>query len=238
MIRHVLLILPLLAGCAAAVNQPVERELGDYELKMSYAPPRSMAQGLVQPNSGTLAHGGLDVTHTSGWYFGQWAANLDPTEGKMIKLDSYTGFKQPLDERFGYELGALLHSYPTLSQRNVEEYYAGLSVFGSRLGAAFSLDPGRSDRTLLADIDLQDDLGFSVTLKYGNHALDNPVGVGNGRNVRVFNDWSINLVRPWLGFDLNLSYSDSSLSALECAAYSGFNRYCDGALTFKASRAL
>ncbi|VFT41263.1 putative lipoprotein [Pseudomonas aeruginosa] len=43
----------------------------------------------------------------------------------------------------------------------------------------------------------------------------------------VFNDWSVNLSRPWLGIDLNLSYSGTSLTGSDCSAYSGHNSYCD-----------
>ena len=40
-----------------------------------------------------------------------------------------------------------------------------------------------------------------------------------------------------MGVDLNLIYSDSSLSGGDCSAYSGHNSQCDGLLTLKAERA-
>ena len=54
----------------------MERELGDYELNLGTTPSRSMAQGLVKPQSGGTFHGGLDLSHPSGWYLGQWSPNL------------------------------------------------------------------------------------------------------------------------------------------------------------------
>ncbi|MFH7125884.1 TorF family putative porin [Klebsiella pneumoniae] len=51
--------------------------------------PRSMAQGLVTPGISGSFHGGLDLSHESGWYIGNWTSNLDP--GKPTEIDSYAG---------------------------------------------------------------------------------------------------------------------------------------------------
>jgi uncharacterized protein (TIGR02001 family) len=238
--RESWLVLTLcLSGCASQLQTTnIQREVGDFDLKLGSAPTRSMAQGLVKPQTSGQVHGGFDLTHSSGWYLGQWAPDLAPEEGQQLEMETYAGFKHPVDDHLGYELGTLLNTYPSVGQMDVEEYYAGLTIFGHRLGASFSLDPGREDRTLLANFDLQEALGFQVIVKYGNHVLESPVALADGANVRMFNDWSVNLTRPWLGFDLNLSYSASSLSDEECSAYSGFNTRCDGAMRFQASRPL
>jgi uncharacterized protein (TIGR02001 family) len=228
-----------LSGCSTFVDQkPEKHELGDFDLTMGASPARSMAQGLVQPKAAGTFHGGLDVSHTSGWYFGQWAANLSPTDDAQLKLDSYAGYKQPLGDFIGYELGTLVHSYPSTSTDGVEEYYAGLSIFGNRLGASFSLKPDRQDHTLLAALNTLDRLGFGMTVKYSTHALNDPILLNGQGYVRSFDDWSLNLSRAWLGFNLNMSYSDSSMTTGQCAVYSGVNSYCEGLVQFKASRSL
>jgi uncharacterized protein (TIGR02001 family) len=229
----------LTCGCSTLVDQtPSKHELGDFDLTMGAAPTRSMAQGLVQPKTAGDLHGGLDVSHTSGWYFGQWAANISPTDESQIKLDSYAGLKKPLGESFGYELGTLVHSYPSTNTTGVEEYYAGLSIFGNRLGASFTMKPDRQDHTLLATLDTLDRLGFGMTVKYSNHSFNTPLALAGQSYVRTFNDWSLNLSRPWLGFNLNMSYSDSSLTTTQCSVYSGINSYCEALVQFKASRNL
>jgi len=43
----------------------------------------------------------------------------------------------------------------------------------------------------------------------------------------------LKISRPWKGLDLDLIYSDSSLSGSSCAAYSGHNSECDSLLTLK-----
>jgi uncharacterized protein (TIGR02001 family) len=55
--------------------------------------------------------------------------------------------------------------------------------------------------------------------------------------VGSFTDWSLKLSRPFMGIDLDLIYSDSSLSGSDCSAYSGRNGQCDGLVTLKAERA-
>ncbi len=56
----------------------------------------------------------------------------------------------------------------------------------------------------------------------------------------VSGQWLMNyqrfLSRPWLGIDLNLSYSGTSLTGSDCSAYSGHNSYCDTTFMLKASR--
>ncbi|MBD9485501.1 hypothetical protein IB229_21180 [Pseudomonas sp. PDM14] len=236
--KRVVLTLGLFTASSLVQAQVMQRELGSYDLQLGTTATRSMAQGLVQPIKTGAFHGGLDLTHESGWYIGNWTPSFGVHEGGQLQLDSYTGFKRPLDQRFGYEVGLIRYSHPGFSERDSNEYYAGLTLLDSRFGAAFSNAPGRSDSTLLADLALGFPLAMDVTLKYANHALDTPVNLADGRSVRVFNDWSLNLSRPWAGIDLNLSYTSSNLAGLACAAYSGYNAHCEDYFMLKAQRTL
>ncbi len=209
MLKHLLVLTCALLASSSALAQVMARDLGDFELKLATSPTRSMAQGLVTPGSSGSFHGGLDLSHESGWYIGNWTSNL---------------------------MGLIRYSRPEQPANDAAELYGGLSIFGSRLGAALSSDPGRNDTTLFADLGVNPPFGFDVTLKYGNHRLDNPASLSGGGYVSVFNDWSVNLSRPWLGIDLNLSYSGTSLTGSDCSAYSGHNSYCDTTFMLKASR--
>ncbi|BCQ60206.1 hypothetical protein PBOI14_19560 [Pseudomonas sp. Boi14] len=196
-----------------------------------------MAQGLVKPSSSGSFHGGLDLSHDSGWYAGQWAPSMGLSPSSKLEVDSYLGFKQPFDQTLGYELGMIHYNYPQLRTQDSQEFYGGLTLLGSRFGAAFSNDPDKRDSTLFADLGGNVPFGIGISVKYTTHQLNNGVSIADGGYVAGFNDWSIKLSRPWLGIDLNLIYSDSSLSGNDCSAYSGHNPQCDGLLTFKAERA-
>jgi len=237
MLKPSLLACSLLLTCPIAHGQIFQRELGDFDLKLGTSPSRSMAQGLVKPSSSGSFHGGLDLSHDSGWYAGQWSPSMGLSPSSKLEVDSYLGFKQPFDQTLGYELGMIHYNYPQLRTQDSQEFYGGLTLLGSRFGAAFSNDPDKRNSTLFADLGGNPPFGIGVSVKYTTHRLNNGVVVANGGYVVGFNDWSVKLSRPWLGIDLNLIYSDSSLSGNDCSAYSGHNPQCDGLLTFKAERA-
>ncbi|NBF08424.1 TorF family putative porin [Pseudomonas sp. Fl4BN1] len=237
MLKPSVLVVSLLLASPLAQGQIFQRELGDFDLKLGTSPSRSMAQGLVKPSSSGSFHGGLDLSHDSGWYFGQWSPSMGLSPSSNLEVDSYLGFKQPFDQTLGYEWGMIHYNYPQLHTQDSQEFYGGLSLLGSRFGAAFSNDPDKRNSTLFADLGGNPPFGIGVSVKYTTHQLNNGVSVANGGYVAGFSDWSIKLSRPWLGIDLNLIYSDSSLNGTDCSAYSGHNAECDGLLTFKAERA-
>jgi uncharacterized protein (TIGR02001 family) len=231
-----------LLTCAVLMHQNanaqvMERELGDFSLKMGTTPSRSMAQGLVTPSAGdSTFHGGLDLTHDSGLYFGQWSPSAGLAPDTTLEVDSYLGFKKPFDKTLGYELGVIRYSYPNTSQIDSHELYAGFRIFDSRIGTAFSADAGRQDSTLFLDLGGIVPLGLDMRVQYGNHQLDTPALTDSGAMISAYNDWSFNVSRPWLGMDMNLMYSGSSLSGADCSAYSGHNSQCESTVTLKVVR--
>lgn len=229
-------LIAVLSGCASHPEM-VEREVGQFDLRLGTAPSRSMAQGLVNPAIASTFRGGFDLTHESGWYVGQWSPSMGIIEGNVLELDHYVGFAQPrMDGAPGYELGVIRYRFPELDGRNREEYYAGLNFGGSRLGGALSSSLGRTDSTLLLELGAISPLAVDLRVKYASHSMDSPM-YHPGGSVRVFNDWSLNLSRQMLGVQMDLSYTDSNLSGTQCWVYSGQNAHCEGFMMFKAERA-
>lgn len=229
-----LLSVSLLSG-ATAHAQVFQGELGDFDLKLGTTPSRSMAQGLVKPAAVGSFHGGLDLSHDSGVYFGQYAPSMGISPGKNLEIDSYVGFKQPFDQVLGYEVGMIHYSYPRVDTLDSQELFGGLTLLGSRFGIALSNDPDKQNNTLFADLTGNQPFGIGVSMKYTTHQLNTPVAVDGGY-VSSFTDWSVKLSRPFMGVDLDLIYSNSSLSGSDCSAYSGHNSECDGLVTLKAVR--
>ncbi|QLG91896.1 hypothetical protein HZF02_07935 [Pseudomonas yamanorum] len=238
MLKTCIFLACALLSSPLAEAQVFQRELGDFDLKLGTTPSRSMAQGLVKPTSAgsDSFHGGLDLSHDSGLYFGQWSLSMGLSSTTNLEVDSYMGFKHPFDQTLGYELGMIHYSYPKLSPLDSQEFYGGLTLLGNRFGAAFSNDPDRRDSTLFADLGGTQPFGIGVSIKYTTHQLGSPVSVTDGGSISSFSDWSVKFSRPVMGVDLNLIYSDSSLSGGDCSAYSGHNSQCDGLLTLKAER--
>ncbi|WP_262137890.1 TorF family putative porin [Pseudomonas sp. Marseille-Q5117] len=229
-----LLFVSLLSG-ATAHAQVFQGELGDFDLKLGTTPSRSMAQGLVKPAAVGSFHGGLDLSHDSGVYFGQYAPSMGISPGKNLEIDSYVGFKQPFDQVLGYEVGMIHYSYPRVDTLDSQELFGGLTLLGSRFGIALSNDPDKQNNTLFADLTGNQPFGIGVSMKYTTHQLNTPAAVDGGY-ISTFTDWSVKLSRPFMGVDLDLIYSDSSLSGSDCSAYSGHNSECDGLVTLKAVR--
>ncbi|GLH37296.1 TorF family putative porin [Pseudomonas moraviensis] len=229
-----LLFVSLLSG-ATAHAQVFQGQLGDFDLKLGTTPSRSMAQGLVKPAAVGSFHGGLDLSHDSGVYFGQYAPSMGITPGKNLEIDSYVGFKQPFDQVLGYEVGMIHYSYPRVDTLDSQELFGGLTLLGSRFGIALSNDPDKQNNTLFADLSGNQPFGIGVSMKYTTHQLNSPVAVDGGY-ISSFTDWSVKLSRPFMGVDLDLIYSNSSLSGSDCSAYSGHNSECDGLVTLKAVR--
>lgn len=221
------------AGCASQ-SEVLEREVGAFALKIGTAPTRSMAQGLVRPAAIGALRGGLDATHESGWYVGQWSPGVGLLAGSQAELNSYLGYaRPPVDAAPGFELGVIRYSFPELPEWNRDEFYAGLNLPGGRLGGALSSAAGRSDSTLLLDLAWLEGFGLELQLKYANHRFETRQ-YHPGGHLRAFNDWSLNLSRPLLGMRLDLSWSDSSLDGGQCHLYSGQNPRCQGLWTLKA----
>ena len=239
MLRTSLVLTAGLLAVPLAYGQVTERDLGDFRLKIGTSPARSMAQGLVKPASIGTLHGGLDLTHDSGFYAGQWSPSIGLTPDSDLEIDSYAGFKHPFDKNLGlgYEAGIIHYSYPRLEATDSHEFYAGLKVQDTRFGAAFNQAAESRNSTLFAslgDLPLLDvDMSFKVT----NHQLNSPYVLGSGTQVVSFNDWSLQLSRPWKGVNLDFIYSDSSLRGDDCAAYLGHNPQCEGVFTVQAVRA-
>ena len=236
MTRPLLLLSATLLFSAPLAAQQIQRQLGDFDFKLGTTPSRSMAQGLISPSASGAFHGGLDLTHRSGWYVGQYAPSMGLTAASTFKLDSYLGYKQRFTDSLGYEAGLIRYSYPTLSRPDSHALYGGLSLLGTRLGGALNDNPSNRTGTLFADFGHVPLIQASVTLKVAHHRLGTPYTIGDGSQVDSFNDWSLQLSRPWLGMDLDLIYSNSDLSGGGCGAYSGMNTFCDGMVTLKAQR--
>ena len=159
-------LLASLLACSVAHAQIFQRELGAFDLKLGTSPTRSMAQGLVKPSAVGSFHGGLDLSHDSGFYVGQWSPSMGISPGKNLEIDSYMGFKQPFDKTLGYEVGLIRYSYPEVTTPDSQELFGGLTLLGSRFGIAFSNDPDKQNNTLFADLSGNQPFGIGISLKY------------------------------------------------------------------------
>jgi uncharacterized protein (TIGR02001 family) len=102
-------------------------------------------RGLTQTDRDPAVQGGVDLTHSSGFYLGAWGTNISwlrdnyltggPTysSGGRVELDLYGGYRYTFGSGVGIDLGALQYLYPgsrdsyNFARANTAELYGALS---------------------------------------------------------------------------------------------------------------
>jgi len=76
-------------------------------------------RGLTQTNNNPAIQGGIDLTHSSGFYLGTWASNVNWTVDSTyytsgsLEVDLYGGYRYNFgDSGLGIDVGALQYLYP------------------------------------------------------------------------------------------------------------------------------
>jgi uncharacterized protein (TIGR02001 family) len=108
-------------------------------------------RGLTQTNHDAALQGGVDLTHSSGFYLGAWGSNVSwltdgnknaanngyYTSGGSLEIDIYGGYRYAFgDTGLGIDVGALQYYYQghrnktspsTIGEANTTELYAALN---------------------------------------------------------------------------------------------------------------
>ncbi|MBK6595220.1 MAG: hypothetical protein IPG23_22280 [Burkholderiales bacterium] len=168
---------------------------------------RSVAQTSFKP----ALQAGVDYSHTSGFYLGAWASNVNwikdyvgASEGSM-EIDLYGGYKGEIAAGLTYDIGVITYQYPgntadsVLVNANTTEVYGALT-FGivtakySQSTGNFIANPnssGSSYLELAANIDLGN--GFTLTPHVGRQTIPNQNGNGD------YTDFSLTLGKDFGG---------------------------------------
>jgi uncharacterized protein (TIGR02001 family) len=113
-------------------------------------------RGISQTNKKPAFQGGIDISHSSGFYVGNWNSNVDSGlyNGANIEMDFYGGYKLPVGP-VTLDFGALYYYYP-----------------GSGAGGSFKID----------NTELYVGASYGAfSLKY-SHAISDFFGVADSKN--------------------------------------------------------
>jgi uncharacterized protein (TIGR02001 family) len=161
-----------------------------------------MWRGYTQTDDKPAISGSFDYAHSSGFYLGTWASNVDFNDDASAEIDIYAGFGGDIgDSGFGYDLGVLRYIYPG-ENYDWNEYYASLSYSFVTAMIAYTDDVYGSDEdaiyyNLSAGYDLP--AGFSLSAAIGYYDYQD---YSNNSPV----DYSIGLSKELAGFGFDLSY--------------------------------
>jgi len=247
-----------LAGVAAgmlAVSAPAFAEDGGSDFSFSGnigITNDYVFRGFTQTNEDFAVQGGFDLEHSSGFYAGVWASNVeflddDGTNSTSVEIDLYAGFSGDLGSIFTYDVTAIYYAYPGDPAGSDADYWefgftlgADIAFANVGIGVWYSPDffGGAGDAfyvpfTVEVPIPLgTDDYGLSFSGEVGYNELTNAGATWDGVTSNYVN-WNLGLtlsITDW--FDLDVRYHDTDLSDVFC------KKVCDERVTFMVSRSL
>ncbi len=161
--------------------------------------------------------GGLDLGWESGFYVGTWGSSIEPVGNSELELDLYAGFSSETASGIGYDIGALVYTYPGASDTEYLELYGSLSKtlgpIAHSVGVAWAPEQdniGGEDNLYLyysgeAAIDAVEGLSAVFGVGWESGAFGDPDGDGDDKV-----DFTLGLVLSRLGLDFGLTYVDTT----------------------------
>ena len=205
-------------------------------------------RGIDQTYGKPALQGGIDYSHESGIYLGNWNSNVSSGAGfpdGNLEMDFYGGWKKTWGD-WGLDVGAIVYYYPGSEARslgsradhgsvNNKEIYIGGSWKFLSLKYSHSIDDyfslrgvdrtgtstGKSTRgSGYLDLSANYDLGdgWGVNGHVGHMNLKN---VHNGD----YTDWKLGVTKDIKGWIVGLSYIDTNASG-KCSGASSYQPYC------------
>jgi uncharacterized protein (TIGR02001 family) len=167
-------------------------------------------RGIAQSGEKPAIQGGMDLTHTSGFYAGFWGSNVSWLEDYQgystgsLELDLYGGYRGGIgDTGISYDVGVLRYQYPGsrpagIANANTTELYGSLgwkwfalkysqSVGAETFGFANSRNTNYLDLSAALPVG---DTGLTLGAHYGKQKYKGDVsGVSNDQF--SYDDWKV-----------------------------------------------
>lgn len=174
-------------------------------------------RGMSQTQRDPAISGSFDYSHSSGFYAGVWASNVDEfADGDQanLEVDTYAGFSSEFgDTGIGYDIGWLRYIYPGIADGldyDWNEYHIGLSY--SFLSASVNYanevygDGGDSALYYTLGAAHEFESGFSIDANVGAYDYSDEAAYGDD----LYIDWNVGVSKELAGFGLDVRYFDTS----------------------------
>jgi uncharacterized protein (TIGR02001 family) len=191
-------------------------------------------RGISQTFGKPAIQGGVDYSHESGIYLGNWNSNVNEATGYpggSIEMDFYGGWKTTFAEDFGLDIGVLYYYYPgtdtgfyspvnpktgKLATGKVDntEIYLGLSW----KTLSFKWSHALSDYFSIPDTSGTNYFDLSGTYDLGDGwGINGHVGYTDLKDFQSFNgddgkytDWKLGVTKDFSGWVVGLAYVDTN----------------------------
>lgn len=154
--------------------------------------------------------GGFDVDFGNGFYVGNWNSNVQ-FGGSSLEMDFYGGYAGEVGA-VSYDVGLLQYYYPgSTTDVDALEIYGSLGYMGFTLGANVAVQddyfgvPDQSGASYIyVGYDYAVNDALTLSAHYGTSSFEGAASTGD------YDDYSIGASYSLGGFDLGLSYIDTS----------------------------
>lgn len=179
-------------------------------------------RGLMQSNNKPAIQGGFDLSHSSGFYLGNWNSSIswlndsNSDVSAPVEMDFYGGYKGTLAKDVPVDLGVLRYYYPGdypsgYTSPNTTELYAGIGYGPVMFKYSLSLTNlfGFADSKYSQYLDLSGNFdtglwGLTLNAHVGRQWVRN---VDNGN----YTDWKLGLTKDFgQGLSVSLAYLDTN----------------------------
>lgn len=193
----------LIAGVAQAQFSGTITAVSDYDFR-----------GITQSAGDPALQGSLDYAHSSGWYIGAWASNIDFGDccGEDIEVDYYTGFAGGAEDGIGWDVGLVYYTYPSTDvDLDFPEIYASVSYGMFKGKVWYSNDFANLDEDAYyiegnANIPLPAEFTLGLHLGWSDGKYWEP----NVSGLESYFDYSVGVSRALGNFNLTLKWIDGS----------------------------
>ena len=192
---------------ASSLAMAWESEDGQHSTSASVALATDYVwRGYSQTDGDPAISGSFDYAHSSGFYLGTWASNVDFGDDASVEIDLYGGFASEFgDSGVGYDVGVLRYFYDG-EDYDWTEVYASLSYSYFSVGVAHSdnvYDTSKDGTyyTLGFDYDLPYDIALSAGVGYYDYERG-AVDLNEDHT-----DYRIGLSKDFAGFGFDLTYT-------------------------------
>jgi uncharacterized protein (TIGR02001 family) len=179
-------------------------------------------RGYTQTNFKPAAQVGIELTHTSGLYIGNWNSNVGWTNGTSLEMDFYGGWRKDVGQGFELDLGVHQYAYPGADMAvspNTTELYIGISKGPVSFKVWYAptnwFGYANSKNAVYFDGNASIELGsgWAVGLHAGYQLLNN-VQDANGNNVGGYFDYKAGISKDISGWVFDLSVVGASTDNL------------------------
>jgi uncharacterized protein (TIGR02001 family) len=205
-------------------------------------------RGIDQTFGKPALQGGIDYSHSSGFYLGNWNSNVNSGAGfpdGNLEMDFYGGYKFSAGD-FGFDVGAIYYYYPGSEAKNLglgassgsvnnKEIYLGATWKFLSVKYSYALDDYFSLRGVNAlgagtgkNTKGSNYLDFGATYDLGNGwGINGHVGLMNVENIHNgdYTDWKIGVTKDINGWVFGLAYIDTNADG-DCKGATTYQPYC------------